>query len=371
MSNLPEEDRATRKVVEEFSRLLRQKSKEEREVLLGLARDEALAEELAEAREQSEREAAALREELAYDPGKERDRARETAKSAALLLIMLLLILLLIAAATGRTDILPLPGVQATQTLRPYLTTTPGNIGLNSRPNIPTFPPGVTPEVDQFFIDKYNAIKDRGIECSIGNPITPGYIQLGLHYQWFERAVLKEMPAGSTDDPEWAIQGEPLGRQVTTAIPLETAQPFLSQPGTYYFGETGHSVNGSFLDFWLKCDGLHLLGYPVSEQVTEVVAPGRQLYQVQYFERGRLEYHQDDPNQRVQFGLLGLIKARDKDFKPTIEKPPYPGAPPPATPIPAPNLAATATPPPAATALPASTATAVPAAPTARSYPAP
>ena len=63
-------------MVDEFTRLLRQKSKEEREALLGQARDEALAEELAEAREQSEREAAALREELAYDPTKERDRAR-------------------------------------------------------------------------------------------------------------------------------------------------------------------------------------------------------------------------------------------------------------------------------------------------------
>ena len=36
---------------------------------------------------------------------------------------MLLLILLLIAAATGRTDILPIAGVQTTQTLRPYVST--------------------------------------------------------------------------------------------------------------------------------------------------------------------------------------------------------------------------------------------------------
>src|SRR6266498_5617427 len=131
MSNVPQGDRETRKVVEEFSRLLRQKSKEEREALLVQARDEALAEELAEAREQSEREADALREELAHDPSKERERARETAKSAALLLIMLLLILLLIAAATGRTDILPIPGVQATQTLRPYLSTATGAFRTN------------------------------------------------------------------------------------------------------------------------------------------------------------------------------------------------------------------------------------------------
>src|SRR5215213_9844767 len=174
MSNLPQDDRETRRVVEDFGRMLRQKSKEERAALLDQARDEALAEELAEAREQSEREAAALREELAYDPAKERDRARETAKSAALLLIMLLLILLLIAAATGRTDILPIPGVQVTQTLRPYLNGTETGQFL---PNvfIPTAAPGPPPDVDPFFQPYYYQLLGRGDECSIGNAITPAY----------------------------------------------------------------------------------------------------------------------------------------------------------------------------------------------------
>src|SRR5215213_5051833 len=235
MSNLPQDDREIRKVVEDFGRILRQKSKEEREALLRQASDEALAEELAEAREQSEREAAALREELAYDPAKERDRARETAKSAALLLIMLLLILLLIAAATGRTDILPIPGVQATQGLTPILRAPRDGIQITNKA-APTFPPGITPAVDEFFLEKYNQIKDRGPECTIGNPISQGYIEGGLHYQWFERALLKEMPTGSVNDPAWAIQGEPLGRQVTIKIPFPTSPSFISQPGNYYFG---------------------------------------------------------------------------------------------------------------------------------------
>src|SRR3712207_6407508 len=154
MSNIPQNDRETRKAVDDFTRLLRQKSKEEREVLLRQARDEALAEELAEAREQSAREAAALREELAYDPAKERARARETAKSAALLLIMLLLILLLIAAATGRTDILPIPGVQPTQTLRPYLGDNEG--GAETSQFRPTITPSAAPQIDNLFVSYYN-----------------------------------------------------------------------------------------------------------------------------------------------------------------------------------------------------------------------
>ena len=49
--------------------MLRQRS-ERAWALLIQARDEALAEELAEEREQSERDAAALRETLIYDPGR-------------------------------------------------------------------------------------------------------------------------------------------------------------------------------------------------------------------------------------------------------------------------------------------------------------
>ncbi|MDQ2997503.1 MAG: hypothetical protein M3R61_10655 [Chloroflexota bacterium] len=367
MSNLPQDDRETRKVVEDFGRILRQKSKEEREALLRQASDEALAEELAEAREQSAREAAALREELAYDPAKERDRARETAKSAALLLIMLLLILLLIAAATGRTDILPIPGVQVTQTLRPYLNGTETG-EFQSNVFVPTVAPGQSPTPDAFFLPYINRLNDRGSECSIGDPVSPAYFSQGLRYQWFQRALLKEMPAGFTSDPDWYVQGELLGRQVTTAIPFPTAQPFLSEPSAYYFRETGYSVSTQFLEFWAKCDGLPLLGYPISDLVSEVLTPGQQPYQVQYFERGRLEYHQDDPNRQVQFGLLGLIKSKDKNFQANIVMPPQPG-----TPVSLPIITATPIPaaasplPPAATALPVATSPP----PAATAYPGP
>jgi hypothetical protein len=353
MSNLPQDDRETRKVVDDFTRILRQKSKEERAALLRQASDEALAEELAEAREQSEREAAALREELAYDPAKERDRARETAKSAALLLIMLLLILLLIAAATGRTDILPIPGAQVTQTLRPYLNSTETGV-YQSNVFIPPATLGPPPPIDAFFQPYYDQLLGRGSECSIGYPLAPASSAQGLRYQWFQRALLKEMPASYVGNPEWSIQGDLLGQQVTTAIPFPTAPPFLSRPDAYYFGETGHSVSSPFLDFWVKCDGLRLLGYPVSDQVFEVLTPGQQPYQVQYFERGRLEYHQDEPNAPVQFGLLGLIKSKDPHFKPNIVMPPQAGTPvslPAVTPIPIP--ATTSTPLPAVTVYPA------------------
>ena len=83
---------------------------------------------------------------------------------------MLLLILLLIAAATGRTDILPIPGVQVTQTLRPYLnSTTTGE--FQSNVFIPTAAPGPPPEVDRV-LSTHTMISClvAGNECSIGDP---------------------------------------------------------------------------------------------------------------------------------------------------------------------------------------------------------
>jgi hypothetical protein len=359
MSNEPIDDADLLKFIQKERQRLEHISEAERQALIEQRVREVLAQERAVERHENEQEAEILSAELAYDPAKERDRARETAKSAALLLIMLLLILLLIAAATGRTDILPVPGVQATQTLRPYLnSTTTGE--FQSNVYIPAAP-GSTPQIDEFFRPYYDQLLVLGSECSIGEPLAPASTTLGLRYQWFQRALLKEMPPNYVIDPSWYIQGDLLGQQVTTAIPFPTSSPFLSRPDAYYFGETGHTVSTPFLDFWIKCDGLHLLGYPVSDQVYEVLTPGEQPHQVQYFERGRLEYHQEDPTMPVQFGLLGLIKSKDPHFKPNIVMPPQGSTPivqPTITPVPIPT--ATSAPPPTATPTPIPAPTSTP-----------
>ena len=364
MSKQPIDDAELLRIIQKERERLDHISDAERQALIEQRVRELLAQERAEERQENEQAAEILSAELAYDPARDRDRARETAKSAALLLIMLLLILLLIAAATGRTDILPIPGVQVTQTLGPYLNSTTAG-GIQSKVFIPTPAPGPPPTVDPAFQARIDElISQHGSECSIGDPITSGFTEQGVRYQWFQRALLKQMPGDYIADPDWWVQGHLLGREVTTAIPFATVQPFLSQPGAYLFRETGYSVSGQFLDFWAKCDGLWLLGYPISEPVYEVLTPNQQPYQVQYFERGRLEYHQDDPNRLVQFGLLGLIKSKDANFTPVIVTPQA------GTPIPIP--AATSTPLPAATAAPIPTSTAAaPAATTPTIYPAP
>lgn len=69
--------------------------------------------------------------------------------------------------------------------------------------------------------------------------------------------------------------------------------------GERYFDDTGHTVRGPFLVFWETHGGLETLGFPSTD---EFVQDGRL---VQYFERGRLEWHPENPPSfQVQLGLL-------------------------------------------------------------------
>lgn len=72
-----------------------------------------------------------------------------------------------------------------------------------------------------------------------------------------------------------------------------------------FFAETGYSVQGEFLYFFEKYGGVDSLGYPLTE---EIMAGG---WRVQYFEKGRLEYHpENEPAYRVTVGWLGDLLNR-------------------------------------------------------------
>ncbi len=70
-------------------------------------------------------------------------------------------------------------------------------------------------------------------------------------------------------------------------------------PRTVYVPETGHSVDGYFLDVW-RTWGVINLGYPITPEVIE----NDRI--VQYYEYARMEYWPDDPNgDVVKFGTIG------------------------------------------------------------------
>lgn len=90
-------------------------------------------------------------------------------------------------------------------------------------------------------------------------------------------------------------------------LPLgASAQSDWAAPRTVLIPETGHTIDGYFLDVWRDGGGYARFGNPITPELKE---HGRV---VQYFEYARFEYTPEDPNgQIVQFGEIG------RELKPT------------------------------------------------------
>lgn len=170
-----------------------------------------------------------------------------------------------------------------------------------------------------------------------------------LQAQWFERNRLELHPENSR--PYDVL----LGRLSVDRLTQQGRDWFafrkVGRPiaGCRYFPETGHNICGSFLRAWsaagIELDGqaglsevenLAFLGLPLSWEVPEVF-PNGAIYVVQWFERGRLESHPENPPPyNMQLGLLGREVIEGGSTPP----PPAPPAQPivqPATPIPQPT----------------------------------
>jgi hypothetical protein len=97
-------------------------------------------------------------------------------------------------------------------------------------------------------------------------------------------------------------------------------------PGATCFQETGRCVAGPFLDRWRANGGLARNGYPLTGEMLERLEDGN-LYQVQYFERVRMEYHQINtgPEALVLLGQFGRRILADLPDAPTAPVSPQPG----------------------------------------------
>jgi hypothetical protein len=84
-----------------------------------------------------------------------------------------------------------------------------------------------------------------------------------------------------------------------------------------YFAETGQSVQNGFLYFFDRYGGVDSLGYPISPEMTDGG------WRVQYFEKGRLEFHpENEPAYRVTVGWLGDLLNRRQPPIPASSIPP-------------------------------------------------
>ena len=105
----------------------------------------------------------------------------------------------------------------------------------------------------------------------------------------------------------------------------ERIKPFAPTPDAVYFPETGHSLRGAFLRYWLGNGGLPIFGYPITEPFTEVSPTDGRPYLVQYFERNRFEYHPENrPPNDVLLGLLGVQVTAGRNFPPADAPTPSP-----------------------------------------------
>jgi hypothetical protein len=74
-------------------------------------------------------------------------------------------------------------------------------------------------------------------------------------------------------------------------------------PSTVYIPETGHSVDGVFLDSWRAWGGASSWGYPLTPELQE------NGHVVQYYDYGRFEYHPEDPNGAVVQAIAAVRAA--------------------------------------------------------------
>ncbi len=98
----------------------------------------------------------------------------------------------------------------------------------------------------------------------------------------------------------------------TTSLVLGLRPPDLAsgaaQQECNTFAETGKTVCGKFLQYWLTHGGLSQHGFPISNEFVEVSELNGRSYRVQYFERALFELHpENQPPNDVLLAQLGTL----------------------------------------------------------------
>ena len=140
-----------------------------------------------------------------------------------------------------------------------------------------------------------------------GFPITEPFQENGITVQYYERARFEAHPG--TDDAKFNVLLGLVGNEVTAGRSGEAPfQPTTAKSGDCtFYAATGHNLCAGFQAYWEKYGGLAVFGYPISEEFQEVNPDTGQTYTVQYFERGRYEWHPGEWPERfdVELGRLG------------------------------------------------------------------
>lgn len=139
---------------------------------------------------------------------------------------------------------------------------------------IPAGPIGQGPE-ERFFPETGHTVRgpflrffeEHGGLAFLGYPITPALPDPPYQIQCFQFACLRWDPLAAPEDAVGLLPiAEALG---LAAPPLPPSRIPLGRPFRRYVAETGHTVSGMFLAFWLRHGGARGIGNPVTEPFVE------------------------------------------------------------------------------------------------------
>jgi hypothetical protein len=137
---------------------------------------------------------------------------------------------------------------------------------------------------------------------TFGYPISEEYVaSSGRLVQWFERARF-ELAAGGSQP---RVDLGNLGVEASSDRVFPKSPPVEDSADRRYIAQTQHVIKYGFKDVWETRGAERIFGYPISEEVQEVLDDG-EWHTVQYFEKARFEYWPDlPPGQRVLISHLG------------------------------------------------------------------
>lgn len=138
-----------------------------------------------------------------------------------------------------------------------------------------------------------------------GYPITPLQSERVENWtgpvQWFERDRLEDHSSEGIGVLAGRLGVERLA-QVGRPWQPRASQP--PAPGCAAFTETGYAMCGGFRGYWERNGGLARFGFPITDELDEVIEG--KPYRVQYFERRRMELHPENVGTPYEI-LLGLL----------------------------------------------------------------
>ncbi|MEO8288348.1 MAG: hypothetical protein ABI670_18140 [Chloroflexota bacterium] len=159
-----------------------------------------------------------------------------------------------------------------------------------------TFFPQTNHNLGHAFRDYWQA---NGGVGQFGFPLTEEFNENGIAMQYFERARFEYR--------DGQVILARLGAELIAGTFYRPIPFFPSVDDDVYFGATGHSISGPFLNFWRANGREPLLGLPLSQSFKEDGS------EYQWFERSRLEWHPYLPeSSKIVLGNIGAdaLKAR-------------------------------------------------------------